>query len=276
MHRETTRNAAERAQTERFEELYERAQSPVMLAIERGVCGCDYGGSSWTTVDEAERIMAGLGLRPGMRLLDLGAGSGWPGLYLAKKSGCDVMLVDLPQAGLRIATQRAKRDGTFGQVRATVADAAALPFRDGAFDAISHSDLLCCLRPKEAVLATCRRMIAEGGRMLFTVISVAPGLKGEAYRRAVANGPEFIETENDYPRLLAETGWRITDRQDITEAYATTCRRQFQTDEDHRDGLEGLLGIEAYAERLAGWRAKMSALKDDLLRRELFVAVPRS
>jgi hypothetical protein len=72
----------ERAQTDRFDELYVRAQSPVILSIERSVCGCDYGGTSWTTRDEAERIGAILGLRPGLRLLDLGAGSGWPALYL--------------------------------------------------------------------------------------------------------------------------------------------------------------------------------------------------
>ena len=66
-----------------------------MLAIERRVCGCDYGGSSWTTRTESELIISLLGLRPGVRLLDLGAGSGWPGLHIAKTSGCDVVLVDL-------------------------------------------------------------------------------------------------------------------------------------------------------------------------------------
>jgi 2-polyprenyl-3-methyl-5-hydroxy-6-metoxy-1,4-benzoquinol methylase len=100
----------EAAQRRRFEELYARAQSPVMRSIERSVCGCDYGASSWTTREEAQRIGTLLGLRPGVRLLDVGAGSGWPGLYLAKTSGCDVALVDLPLSGLRIAAQRAVAD----------------------------------------------------------------------------------------------------------------------------------------------------------------------
>jgi hypothetical protein len=95
----------QRAQRDRFDELYVRAQSPVILSIERSVCGCDYGGTSWTTRDEAERLGALLGLRPGLRLLDLGAGSGWPALYLARMSGCDIALVDLPLSGLRIAAK---------------------------------------------------------------------------------------------------------------------------------------------------------------------------
>ena len=263
------------AQKERLEAVYRRSQSPVMLAIERDVCGCDYGGNSWTTLAQARQMAAQLDLRPGLRLLDLGAGSGWPGLYLGETSGCDVMLVDLPLSGLRIAAERARKDAMPGGAWTAVADAAALPFPDGCFDAISHSDLLCCLRQKRIVLAACRRVIRHPGRMAFTVISVAPGLSAERYRRAVANGPEFIEAEADYSTLLTETGWSVTAREDITAAYVASCRRQLRADEARKDGLAALIGAEELAERLAEWRAKLAAFKDHLLRRELFVARPR-
>jgi hypothetical protein len=72
-----TRSPEEQAQRQRFEEFYVTAQSPVMLSIERSVCGCGYGGNSWTTQPEARAIAALLELRPGMRLLDVGAGSCW-------------------------------------------------------------------------------------------------------------------------------------------------------------------------------------------------------
>lgn len=274
MHRWMTLSPEERAQRERFEALYARAQSPVMLAIERSVCGCDYGGNSWTTQADAEQIATRLALHPGVRLLDLGAGSGWPGLYLGMTSGCDVVLADLPLAGLRIAAERAHRDDLPGKVWAAVADAAALPFADGSFDAISHSDLLCCLVRKRAVLAACRRVSRRHGRMVFTVISVAPGLSAEPYRRAVANGPEFVETDTDYPTLLAQTGWIIADFQDLTTAYAASCRRQLDADEAQKDALVALIGAREFAERLAGWRSKLEAMGDHLLRRELFAVTP--
>ena len=59
------RSPEELAQTERFEQSYVNLQSTVMLSIERQVCGCDYGGNSWTTRDEAQRIGAMLGLKAG-------------------------------------------------------------------------------------------------------------------------------------------------------------------------------------------------------------------
>jgi len=245
-----------------------------MLAIERSVCGCDYGGNSWTTKVEAERVAARLALRPGVRLLDLGAGSGWPGLYMSKASGCGVVLVDLSSTGLSIAARRADNDGIPGHIWVAFADAAALPFPDRSFDAVSHSDLLCCLRQKRSVLADCRRVVRRHGRMVFTVISVAPGLSAERYLRAVANGPEFIETDTDYSTLLAQTGWIITDREDITAAFAASCRRLLRADEAQKDGLMALIGASEFAERVAKWRSKLTAMGDDLLRRELFAAVP--
>jgi hypothetical protein len=110
--------------------------------------------------------------------------------------------------------------------------------------------------------------------MVFTVISIAPGLSAQRYRRAVANGPEFIETDVDYPTLLAQTGWNVAAREDLTDAYEASCLRQLRADETHCEALAALIGSEELAERLQGWRSKLAAMDDDLLRRELFVATP--
>jgi ubiquinone/menaquinone biosynthesis C-methylase UbiE len=268
------RSREEQAQTKRFDELYVRAQSPVMLSVERSVCGCNYGSSSWTTRAEAEQIVALLRLRPGMRLLDVGAGSGWPGLYMAKTSGCDVVLTDLPFAGLRIAAERADIDCFPGTCWIVAADAAMLPFPGGSFDAVSHSDLLCCLRQKRAVLETCHRVIREDGRMVFTVISISPDLSPREYECAVANGPEFVQSEASYPTLLRQTGWIIVDRQDLTLDYAASFRRLLQAHQKRKHALEALIGAAELAERHADCRSELTAIDNGLLRRELFVAIP--
>ena len=38
-----------------------------------------------------------LGLGPGRRLLDVGGGQGWPGLYLARQTGCTVVRTPVPR-----------------------------------------------------------------------------------------------------------------------------------------------------------------------------------
>ena len=136
---------AEVALKKRFEDAYARSMQPVLQEIEREVCGCDYGGNSWTTRQQADALIGLLDLDADSDLIDLGAGAGWPGLYLAKHSGCRLTIVDLPEIGLQLAEQRANKEGLRNRVTTAVADAADLPFPAAGFDAVSHSDLLCCL-----------------------------------------------------------------------------------------------------------------------------------
>jgi len=270
----SARSAEELAQTERLETYYDKATSTVLQTIERSVCGCSYGGCSWTTRAEAEGIAALLELRPGRRLLDVGAGSGWPGLYMAQTTGCDVTLVDLPLAGLRIAAERAITDALPGTCWVVVGDGADLPFANSAFDAISHSDVLCCLRDKRGVLRSCRRVLEGGGTMAFSVISLAPGLSGAVYRRAVECGPEFIECDADYPTLLEQTGWQILQTQDVSEAFAQSSRRMREVEAEHADELQALLGPDGYAERKSNLKRHHSGAEEGLIRREIFLAAP--
>ena len=114
-----------------------------MLEIEREVMGCDYGSTSYTTRGEAQRIGELLQLHSSVRLLDVGAGTGWPGLFLAGATGCDVALVDIPLQGLKTAAARAAGDRLESRYWMAVGDGAALPFRNAWFDAICHCDVLC-------------------------------------------------------------------------------------------------------------------------------------
>jgi ubiquinone/menaquinone biosynthesis C-methylase UbiE len=184
--------------------------------------GCNYQVKGYTTRDEARRMATLLGLQPGIRLLEVGAGAGWPGLFFAKEMGCDTVLVDIPLGGLLTATERAVKDRISERCRAAVADGSRMPFRDGSFDAVSHSEVLCCLQDKRGVLEACRRVIRNSGRMVFTVIWITPGLSPADHRRALQAAPQFSESETDYPALLRQTGWTVTDCLDVSLGYGSS------------------------------------------------------
>ncbi len=259
---------------ERFSKTYGLARSEGMMEIERAVCGCDYGGTSWTTRDEARKVAEMLALGPGKRLLEVGAGAGWPGLYLAKRTDCDVALIDLPLEGLRVAVERAAADKLAGTCWVAQADGVAMPFPDGCFDAVYHSDVLCCLVEKLAVLRSCRRVVGAGGRMVFSVIHIPPGLSGADHDDAVAGGPPFIEIDESYPDMLQAAHWDITDSADLTDAYRATVGRLLEKGRAYEDELASVLGADEAADVLIKRRANRKALDRGLLRRTLYAAVP--
>ena len=268
------RSREEQELSERFADEYRRAQTPVMLDLERAVCGCDYGGTSWTTRDEAEQIGRLLELGEGRTLLEIGAGSGWPALFLAGETGCDVTLADVPFEALRIAGDRVAREPIAGEVLLVVADGAFLPFKSDLFDAISHSDVLCCLPCKRGVLDECRRVIRHRGKMVFSVISITPGLSSADHERAVDSAPPYVETECAYPELLEKTGWKIIDRIDVSAAYEETGRRHIREVEARADALGELLGDVELGELLAKRHRNVESVADGIVRRDLFVASP--
>ena len=268
------RSQEEQELSEHFADEYLRAQTPVMLDLERAVCGCDYGGTSWTTRAEAEQIGRVLELGRGRKLLEVGAGSGWPALFLAGRSDCDAILVDIPHQALRIAADRVASESYDGELSLTVADGACLPFKANLFDAISHSDVLCCLAPKRDVLSECRRVIHRDGKMVFSVISIASGLTCADYARAVDCGPPFVEAECEYPELLEQTGWKVIDRIDVSDAYEDTGRRHNREVEARANKMTELLGEAEFTELLAKRKRNVEAVADRIVQRDLFVASP--
>ena len=97
-----------------FEAAYYQSALPEMKEVERAVLGTDYGATSWMTRSQAESVLGALLLEPGSQHLELGSGSGWPGLYYSQQSGAEAVLLDIPLVALQQAGQH-----TRGQLRLT-------------------------------------------------------------------------------------------------------------------------------------------------------------
>ena len=126
----------------RFHSRYSLPVTDAALAVEKEMIGANVGASGYTTVAQANALIPELRLRPGTLLLDVGAGRGWPGLYLAQETGCRVVLADIPAPGLATAVKRAREGRIFDRASFVRAAAEHLPFQSGMFDAVVHTDTL--------------------------------------------------------------------------------------------------------------------------------------
>jgi SAM-dependent methyltransferase len=252
-------------------ERYRVVEDPAMRAVELRVIGCDYGATSYTTRAQAEHMAEILDLGPGRMLLDIGSGAGWPGIHLAAGTGARVVLSDIPREGLGVARRRIERDG----VDALVVAAAGhrLPFPDASFDAVTSSDVLCCVPDKASALAEARRVLRPEGRICFSVITVADGLSGTERERAVEHGPPHVDSGAGYGALLAAAGFTAVAVLDVTEEFLSTSTAWVSEWEAGSAELSRLVGEEVFVERQATRSEANRVIAAGLLRRSIASAV---
>jgi ubiquinone/menaquinone biosynthesis C-methylase UbiE len=254
-----------------FETMHEQHTHPAMRTLEKAVLGCDFGGTSWTTRSQADKIPQALGLGPGTNLLEIGAGTGWPGLYMASQSGCEVTLLDIPVNALRQANQRAEEEKVESICRSVAASGTAMPFAAASFNAIGHSDVLCCLPDKLEMLKECRRVITDNAKMLFYVIAPKRGLSGPDLVEACEVGPPFVGVPDNYEALLDVSGWMVLENTDLTDDYLQALNRFVTGLEAGATEIRKLQGNDEFIDHLARRRSQIDAIERGLLERELFL-----
>lgn len=101
----------------------------------------------------------------GMRVLEVGAGSGRDGILLAE-CGARVVALDYSIPSLRLIKAQTPEVGTLA---VCCGDAFALPFADGTFDIVFHQGLLEHFRNPGDLIAENARVLKPGGYILVDV-----------------------------------------------------------------------------------------------------------
>jgi 2-polyprenyl-3-methyl-5-hydroxy-6-metoxy-1,4-benzoquinol methylase len=120
-----------------------------------------------------------LGLRPGMRVLDLGAGFGRHAFETARR-GATVVAADLAHDELMATRATFSAMALAGEIPGGVScsvarlDGTRLPFLDASFDRIIASEVLEHVPDDLSVLAELSRVLRPGGRLAATVPAAVP------------------------------------------------------------------------------------------------------
>jgi ubiquinone/menaquinone biosynthesis C-methylase UbiE len=110
-----------------------------------------------------------LPLKPGNRVLDIGCGPGWFWAATANglPEGLDLTLADLSPGMVQEAVERCQAL-PFGSVQGRQADASAIPFEDGSFDAVIAMHMLYHLSDPAKGIAEMYRVLRPGGFLAVT------------------------------------------------------------------------------------------------------------
>lgn len=152
-----------------------------------------------------------LSLTPSATVLDVASGRGTSALFLAEKFGCRVMGIDLSEQNILDASAAASARGLSGLVRFRLADAEALPFDDGVFDAIICECAFCTFPSKQVAASEFARVLKTGGRVGISDITkdgnLPPQLDGLLAWIACIGDAQPLA---NYGRWLSAAGLRIT------------------------------------------------------------------
>ena len=176
-----------------------------------------------------ELICRKLGLRPGMRLLDVGCGWGGMVLHAAEHHGVTAVGITLSKPQAELAQKRAAQAGLSERVEIRQQDYRHVS--DGPFDAISSIGMF--EHVGQAHLAEyferLRELLAAGGRLLNHGISHPPGQRARLPQRSFANRYVFPDGElHEIGRVVSTiqtAGFEVRHLESLREHYALTLRR---------------------------------------------------
>lgn len=204
-------------------------------------------GGRQATVDFA----TGLGFKPGMLLLDIGAGLGGASRHFAHEHNCQVTGIDITEDYVHLAKTLARRVGLESEVAYLHGSALDLPFESASFDGAYMLHVGMNIREKPRLFAQLRRVLKPGA--LFGIYDVMREEGGAALSFplpwAATPDASFLETPATYRRLLEGAGFAVRNERNrrafALDFFHQLRARATQAGGPPRLGLHLLMGESA-------------------------------
>ena len=172
---------------------------------------------SFVTLPELRRMAESLRLSPGAALVDLGAGMGGPGLWIARETNARLTGIDLSAVAVAHASARAADLSLADSARFATGSFAATGLPSESADAAMSIDALQYAPSKQQAFDEIARILRPGGRLVFAAFELVP----ERARDLPVLG---VDPVDDFRPLLQAAGFSVTsyDETPSWQALLTT------------------------------------------------------
>jgi len=176
-----------------------------------------HGGGKAAT----DRLARLAGIRPGMRVLDVGGGLGGPARTLATTCGAHVIVVDATESFVRAGAALTTRLGLADRVEHRVGDALALDVPAASFDVVWTQNSGMNIADKERLYSSFARAVRPGG-VLATQEPMAGPVQPVIFPVMWARdaSSSFLRTPAAMRALMEAAGFRVRVWDDVTAETA--------------------------------------------------------
>lgn len=212
-------------------------------------------------LDVATHRLTGLmasaaGFEPGLRVLDVGCGTGAQARHLAVEHGVVVTGITTSPVGVGIARERTAEAGLGDRVGFEVRDGTDNGFADASFDRVWILESSHLMTYRDRLVAEAARVLVPGGRVVWCDIvrhREIPFLelrdrRGEFATLRAAFGDARMEPLASYVSWFEDAGLKVEVAEDLSEATLPTFEAWRANARAHRDQVVDLIGESSWQE----------------------------
>ncbi len=242
-----------------YSELH-RLDSPANRLIRESIWSRrdDIGQQSFATLEYFDEIIHRLRIGPDARVLDIGSGTGGPGIYIAEKSGCRLVGVEVNEVGVEVSRGLVEGSGVGDRVEFLLGDAMQLPFDDASFDIAFSMNVMNVFEDKVSLFREVLRVLKPGGRWAFLSGTFELGPEDADVRARLARGyliPQFYDSVDGYKAKLREAGFVVDEILEYISDFRLQVSRWGNAYATHREEIAKEQGEENTAYHIDYFKA---------------------
>jgi len=205
-----------------------------------------------------------LGIQPGMKVLDIGCGTGGSAFYMANIYGADVHGVDLSSNMVGIAQDyRASMPPQVKhRVQFYVEDATSMEYPENFYDVVYSRDTILHIDGKDALFKNFLKTLKPGGKLMISDYCRGDQEHSQRFIDYVAQRGYKLYTVNEYGQVLEKAGFQNVLAEDKTELMVNIMNMELEKFNKIRDTFIIEFSEQDFHYISEGWKDKLVRCKD--------------
>jgi len=208
-----------------------------------------------------KQIVDPIGLKPGMKVLDIGCGTGGSAFYMARNFGCEVLGLDLSDNMLAVAYEHklSMEEKVQNLVSFRFLDATLAEFPENYFDCVYTRDAVMHIAEKELMYSKVFKWLKPGGKLV-----ISEYVHGRNHPNHTTEYVEYIKdrgyqlvTVQEYGNVLKKVGFKNVQAIDKTAEFISILKMEMEKFKPTKDKFIKEFSLKDYKDLTEGWDIKV-------------------